>query len=71
LKTIIIAIEGSHLFTGCGIGLKECSCENPCPIHEQFSPIRDSIEKLMESETFQSLAEKVSAGDNSMLGRRE
>jgi Rrf2 family protein len=71
LKTIITAIEGDHLFIGCGIGLKECSCENPCPIHDQFTPIRDSIERLVESETFQSLAEKVSAGDDSVLGRRE
>lgn len=71
LKTIITAIEGNHLFTGCGIGLKECSSENPCPIHDQFAPIRDSIERLVENETIQSLAEKVSTGDDSVLGRRK
>lgn len=69
LKTIITAIEGNHLFTGCGIGLKECSSDNPCPIHQQFAPIRESIERLVENETIQSLAEKVSSGKDSVFGR--
>jgi Rrf2 family protein len=69
LKTIITAIEGDQLFTGCGIGLKECSSENPCPIHEQFAPIRESIEKLVSEETIQSLAEKITSGKETVLSR--
>ncbi len=69
LKTIINAIEGDHIFTGCGIGLKECSAENPCPIHDQFAPIRDSIEQLVSEETIQSLAEKVSTGEETVINR--
>jgi Rrf2 family protein len=69
LKTIITAIEGDHLFTGCGIGLKECSNENPCPIHDQYAPIRDAIEKLISDESIQSLAEKVSNGEEVFISR--
>ncbi|HEY9113506.1 MAG TPA: Rrf2 family transcriptional regulator [Bacteroidales bacterium] len=69
LKSIITAIEGNNLFTGCGIGLKECSPENPCPMHEKFAPIRKSIEKLVEDETIQSLAANVSSGKETILGR--
>jgi len=69
LKTIINAIEGDHIFTGCGIGLMECSAENPCPIHDQFAPIRDSIDKLVSQETIQSLAEKISTGKETVNSR--
>lgn len=69
LETIIIAIEGDHIFTGCGIGLSECSEENPCPIHEQFAPIRDSIVKLVSEETIQSLAEKINSGKDTLMSR--
>jgi Rrf2 family protein len=69
LKTIITAIEGDHLFTGCGIGLKECNSDNPCPIHNQFAPIRESIEKLVSDESIQSLAEKVTKGEDTLINR--
>jgi len=69
LKKIIIAIEGDHIFTGCGIGLKECSNDNPCPIHDHYAPIRDSIDKLVSDETIQSLAEKVTLGKVGMMSR--
>jgi len=69
LKTIITAIEGDQIFTGCGIGLKSCSCEKSCPMHDQFAPIRDSIEQLVYNESIQSLAEKVSVGEDTVMSR--
>jgi hypothetical protein len=39
--------------------MKYCDAENPCPLHEKYAPIRASINKLIEEETVQSLAEKV------------
>ena len=59
LKTLISSTEGDRSFSGCGIGLKNCSENNPCPLHEKYAPIRDSINKLVSGETVQSLAEKV------------
>jgi Rrf2 family protein len=58
LKDLILAIEGGKTFSGCGIGLKQCDELNPCPLHEQFAPIRDAINKLVTEETVQSLARK-------------
>lgn len=58
LKDVIIAIEGNQMFTGCGFGLKYCNEKNPCPLHESYSPIRKSINQLVEGETIQSLALK-------------
>jgi Rrf2 family protein len=58
LKELIIAVEGGKLFSGCGFGLKFCNAENPCPLHDQYGPIRDAINKLVSEETIQSLAQK-------------
>ena len=58
LKELIVAIEGNKTFSGCGFGLKHCDATNPCPLHSQFAPIRDSINTLVINETIQSLAKK-------------
>lgn len=58
LKDVVVAIEGNKIFTGCGFGLKHCDENNPCPLHEAYSPIREAIDKLLASETIQNLAKK-------------
>ncbi|HEX3007556.1 MAG TPA: Rrf2 family transcriptional regulator [Bacteroidales bacterium] len=60
LKDLIVLTEGSKTFDGCGFGLKSCDGENPCPLHEQYAPIRESINTLVSTETIQSLAKKYS-----------
>jgi len=59
LIKLITATKGDKSFSGCGFGLKHCDENNPCPLHEKYAPIRDSINKLISEETVQSLAEKV------------
>jgi Rrf2 family protein len=59
LIKLVSAIEGDKSFNGCGFGLKYCDENNPCPVHEKYSPIRNSIIKLVSEETIQQLAEKV------------
>jgi Rrf2 family protein len=59
LINLIQATEGDRSFSGCGFGLKNCDANNPCPLHEKYAPIRDSMNKLGSGETIQSLAKKV------------
>ena len=59
LIKLINSTEGESSFSGCGIGLKHCNEDNPCPLHEKYSLIRKAINKLVSEETVQSLAEKV------------
>jgi DNA-binding IscR family transcriptional regulator len=59
LISLIAATEGDKSFSGCGFGLKHCDSENPCPLHEKYASIRESINKLISEESVQSLAEKV------------
>jgi len=59
---IILVMEGNGLFTECGIGLKNCSDENPCPLHNQYVKIRDQLLVLVKYETIVSMAKKIQNG---------
>ena len=63
LSDIVSATDGNVLFTGCGLGLKECSEEEPCPLHEKFGSIRANIKKMMEESTIESMAKKLKKGN--------
>ncbi len=51
LADIVIAIDGDKLFTGCGLGLKNCSAKMPCPIHDEFVAVRQQIKNMLQSAT--------------------
>lgn len=61
LLEVVNAVEGSKIFSGCVFGLQQCNRNNPCPLHDKYKSIRDSIEELLSTETVLSLAEKYPA----------
>lgn len=69
LKTVILAIEGAKAYSGCGFGLKYCDENQHCSLHEQYAPIRASINKLVSENTVQSLARDYRSGDDILLRR--
>ena len=46
---IVREIDGDKLFTGCGLGLKECSEDHPCPIHNDFKHILQEIKDMLDN----------------------
>ena len=62
LIEIVRATDGDVLFSGCGLGLKECSENEPCPLHDKFKAIRNSMKKMMEESTIESMAVKLKKG---------
>jgi Rrf2 family protein len=54
---LVNSFEGSGAVSGCLFGLEHCDSNNPCPLHEKYAPIKESIESLLSSETVRSLAE--------------
>ena len=46
---IVREIDGDKLFTGCGLGLKKCSEDHPCPIHNDFKHIRQEIKDMLDN----------------------
>jgi Rrf2 family transcriptional regulator, iron-sulfur cluster assembly transcription factor len=62
LSTIVTAIDGDHIFNGCGLGLKRCNEKMPCPVHDQFKSVRDGLKKMLETTTIKSLTVKLGNG---------
>lgn len=59
---IIRIIDGDGIFVNCGLGLKECSETNPCPVHEEFSEIRRRIAEMSRKFSLYELALKTEEG---------
>ena len=59
LIDIVSLIDGNSLFEGCGLGLKSCSDDMPCPLHEDFKTIRAKVKSMLENNTLYSLSERI------------
>ena len=55
---IVERIEGPVITLKCVTGLKECSDENPCPLHEEWSELRNRIYNLISSRTVQEVSDE-------------
>jgi Rrf2 family protein len=64
LIEIVKAIDGLDIFNQCGIGFRECNEEDPCPIHTDYSRIRDHVQNLFETKTLEALTEDALNGDS-------
>lgn len=62
LISVVSAIDGNVMFTGCAMGLRHCSSEHPCPVHNQFMHIRTELTSLLQNNSIGDLAEKYSSG---------
>lgn len=62
LIQIVRAIDGNKLFTGCALGIKECSEIKPCPVHFEFKQIRDSLQHMLASTSVYELTEGLEKG---------
>lgn len=49
LLEIVEAIDGTKVFTQCGLGLKQCSEAFPCPVHDKFKIVRDDLHKMLST----------------------
>lgn len=48
LADIVKVVDGDKVFTGCGLGLKQCSESHPCPIHHEFKTVRNGLHAMLE-----------------------
>ncbi|MGZ3864268.1 MAG: RrF2 family transcriptional regulator [Bacteroidia bacterium] len=62
LKHIVSAIDGDKVFTGCGLGLKECSEREPCPVHDRFKIIRQELSAMLNATTIGEMAVETKDG---------
>lgn len=62
LIEVVKAIDGVSNLNGCGLGLKGCSSEHPCPIHTEFSEVRNKLNQLLRTQTIQQMAAEINNG---------
>ncbi len=62
LEPIIISIDGPGVFSDCMLGLKECSSENPCPIHDYSIEYRNKLIGIFRDSTIAEIAQYVKEG---------
>ncbi len=56
LSTIVFILDGDNIYKGCGLGLEKCNEKMPCPVHNQFITVRESLKIMLETTTIISLA---------------
>lgn len=59
LLKIVHAIDGNQLTEGCFLGLEHCNENHPCPIHEDYKPIRKNLMTMLQNNDIESLANRL------------
>jgi len=63
LIDIVQVVDGVHFFFECGLGLRKCSENKPCPIHHTYKASREKLYKEFSSVTVQQLASEIEKGE--------
>ncbi len=61
---IVSAIDGMKVFYECGLGLKQCSENHPCPMHNQYKSARETLLNSFSKTTIEQLAREVKGGNS-------
>ncbi|WP_086539902.1 RrF2 family transcriptional regulator [Algoriphagus antarcticus] len=64
---IVTAIDGDSIFNGCGLGLKDCDAEQPCPMHSKFVKVRADLKSMLNSTSIFELAEGLKSGKSTLM----
>lgn len=62
LARIVDVIDGDTVYSGCAVGLAECSSENPCPLHDKFFAMREGLKNILDHTSIYDLALSVKSG---------
>src|SRR5512133_3225431 len=62
LLDIVSVIDGLGMFDRCGIGLRACSDENPCPVHHDYKVIKNRVRQVLTHKTLAELCRDVERG---------
>jgi Rrf2 family iron-sulfur cluster assembly transcriptional regulator len=62
LSQIVYAIDGDNVYMGCGLGLKECNANKPCPVHDKFVQIRSDLKSMLENTSLYEMTKGLEVG---------
>lgn len=58
LIDIVEAIDGLETFNKCVLGFKNCSIDEPCPVHEKWGKLREDTLNMLSEESLADLHDK-------------
>jgi Rrf2 family protein len=74
LWSVVRALDPDKQSATCVLGLRACSAESPCPLHQKWFPLRQQIQLLLEETTLAELARglkrTLAPSADSRIGRR-
>ncbi len=56
LNDILTATDGYDLTSACVLGLPECDDRNPCPLHDAWKGIRETLDDMLRHTSLADLA---------------
>lgn len=62
LSHIVEAIDGDSIYVGCALGFDRCDARQPCPMHNKFVDIRNSLRIMLENTSLYELANGLDVG---------
>ena len=62
MMKVVEVIDGMGAFERCGLGLKECSEDHPCPIHKEFKSYSARLKNLLMQKTVQEMSKSLAEG---------
>jgi len=70
LIAIVEAIDGWRGFERCVLGLEPCSDDQPCPVHREWSRIKEALRQMFTETTLRQLADELAEGRASLKQTR-
>jgi len=64
LYDVVIALDYSHFFDVCVLGVKECGSHKPCPVHNHFTTIKEDIKSVLKNTSIAYLSTNVYEGNS-------
>lgn len=55
LIRVLEVTDGLEQFSVCGMGLRKCDHEHPCPVHHKLEHLRDDLKKALVETSIQDL----------------
>ena len=55
LLDIVLALDGEQIFHSCVLGFPDCGDEHPCPVHETWGALRNTIRDMLSKESLADL----------------
>lgn len=61
VRAVLEAVNEDEILKKCVLGLRNCSENNPCPLHSEYKKIRNKLNHLFENKSIGGLASKMNS----------